>query len=458
MDDFSEDGAGFDNINAHEEHGRCQLNTEEIHMPINDRFVDDTDYGWAVRNPGIIGGFCLVLGIAVGIATSQIWLQQDLVKQLAQVEREVKATHHPLNQLTGFNDATQRTNSLLARLEDQSSKLYKAGQTIQRSDRLHDEIARLSAKLNTADATAAKLSSMQADLDKATLKLTAAQKRVDELESLAARIGRSEANIFQARDALSEMELVQQQLINQQCLMPELTATVDSHWKLQNAICDLAAQSDATDRAIDSLAHNQNRVQQLAIDTEQSNLVLAQVQSILNDQSSMDLQVQKLADTLDATSELSYAAIRLNTRIKDVQKQTTSASKNMDELAWLVNFLNSQDEKIAKAQENLHKIDQIEDQVVRLDDCVPTLVENVDLVTGLNKTMVAVLGSSDDLRSQLAEIVLMQPAVEQLATQFRQMTTPSEEGTLVNARDRAKEMIKSSQPEVKIPMYISRVK
>ncbi|WP_146115483.1 MULTISPECIES: hypothetical protein [Pirellulaceae] len=427
-------------------------------MPINDHYVDDTDYGWAMRNPGIVGGFCLVLGIAVGIAANQFWLQQDLVKQLAQVEKEVKATHHPLNQLTGFNDATQRTNSLLARLEDQSSKLYKAGQTIQRSDRLHDEIARLSAKLNTVDATAAKLSNMQSDLDKATLKLTAAQKRVDELESLAARLGRSGVDIYKAKDALSSMELVQQQLINQQCLMPELTATVDNHWKLQNAICDLAAQSDATDRAIDSLAHNQNRVQQLAIDTEQSNLVLAQVQSILDNQKSMDLQVQKLADTLDAATELSYEAIRLNTRIKDVRKETTSATKNMDELAWLVNFLNSQEEKISKAQENLHKIDQIEDQVVRLDDCVPALVENVDLVTGLNKTMVAVLGSSSDLRSQLAEIVLMQPAVEQLATQFRQITAPSEGSKLVDARDRAKEMIESSQPELKIPMYISRAK
>jgi len=427
-------------------------------MPINEHYVDDMDYGWATRNPGIIGGFCLVLGIAFGVAVTQFWLQQDMVKQLAKVEKEVKATHHPLNQLTGFNDATQRTNSLLSRLEAQSGMLYKAGQTIQRSDRLHDEIAQLSAKLNTADSTAAKLSSLQSDLDKANLKLTAAQQRVDELESLAARLGRSKADIYQAKDSLASMEMVQQQLINQQCLMPELTATVDSHWKLQNAICDLAAQSDATDRAIDSLAHNQSRVQQLAIDTEQSNLVLANVQSILDDQKSMDLQVQKLADTLDSATQLSYEAIRLNARIKDIRKQTSSANKNMDELAWLVNFLNSQEEKIAQAQGNLHKIDQIEDQVIRLEDSVPALVENVDLVTGLNKTMVAVLGSSSDLRSQLAEIVLMQPAVEQLASKFRQMTAPPESSKLVSAKDRAKEMIESSQPELKIPMYISRAK
>lgn len=427
-------------------------------MPINEHYADDTDYGWASRNPGIVGGFCLVLGLAVGVAVNQFFLQQDLVKQLAKVEKEVKATHHPLNQLTGFKDATQRTNSLLARLEDQSSMLYKSGQTIQRSDRLHDEIARLSAKLNTVDATAAKLTGLQSDLDKANLKLSAAQKRVDELESLAARLARSGADIYKAKDSLASMELVQQQLINQQCLMPELTATVDSHWKLQNAICDLAAQSDATDRAIDSLAQNQNRVQQLAIDTEQSNLVLSNVQSILDDQKSMDLQVKKLADTLDSATELSYGAIRLNTRIMEVQKQTASANKNMDELAWLVDFLNSQEDKIALAQDNLHKIDEIEDQVVRLDDCVPALVENVDLVTGLNKTMVAVLGSSSDLRSQLAEIVLMQPAVEQLATKFRKITAPEEDSKLVNARDRAKQMIESSKPEVKIPMYISRAK
>ncbi len=427
-------------------------------MPINERYGDDSDFGWATHNPGIIGGFCLVLGITLGVGITQFWLQQDVVKQLSEVRKEVKATHHPLNQLTGFQDVTNRTNSLLSRLEEQSSKLYKAGQTVQRSDNLHDEIARLSAKLVSAEGTAKKLSTLQSDLDKANLKLVAAQQKVDELESLAARLGRNGADIYQAQDALASLELVQQQLINQQCLMPELTATVDSHWQLQNAICDLAAQSDATGRAIDSLAINQDRVQQLAVDTEQSNLVLANVQSILHDQKSMDLQVKKLADTLDAATQLSYEAIRLNTRIKDVRNQTTSATKNMDEMAWLVDFLNSQEDKIAKAQENLHKIDEIENQVVRLDDCVPALVENVDLVTGLNKTMVAVLGSSADLRSELAEIVLMQPAVEQLATQFRQMTTPQDSGKLVNAKDRAKQMIEASKPEVEIPMYISRAK
>ena len=126
-------------------------------------------------------------------------------------------------------------------------------------------------------------------------------------------------------------------------------------------------------------------------------------------------------------------------------------------MAWLVDYINSQETKIATAQKNLKKIDDIQQQVVRLDECVPGLVENVDLVTGLNKTMAAVLGSSADLRAQLAEIILMQPAVEQLATRFQKLTAPEAKGELVSVRDRAKSMVQP-EPELEIPVYISRAK
>ncbi|GAA4440570.1 hypothetical protein [Bremerella cremea] len=425
-------------------------------MPINDHYSDDADLGWATHNPGIIGGFCLVLGIALGVAFTQYWLQQDLVKQLAAVQRDVKATHHPLDQLTGFRDATQRTNSLLAQLESQSGMLYKSGQTIQRSSNLHTEIGVLATKLGSAEQTAEKLATLQSNLDYANMKLAAAQQRVDELETLAARLEKSGPQVYKAQESLASIELVQQQLINQQCLMPELTATVDSHWKLQSSLCDLASQTDETRRALDMIAKHQDRVQQLAVNTEESNVVLGNVQALLEDQKSMDLQVQKLADTLDSATQLSYDAISLNSRILDVHEQTTTASKNLDEMAWLVDYLNSQEDKIATAQTNLQKIDQIEEQVARLDQCVPALVENVDLVKGLNETLVAVLGSSADLRSQLAEIVLMQPAVQQLASQFRSLTSPQESGTLVSAKDRARAMIKPSKEDLQIPAYISR--
>lgn len=447
----------LDNINAHEEHGHCNQHTEEFHMPINDRYLDDADYGWASHNPSIIGGFCLVMGIAVGVAVSQFWLQQDLREQLAAVERDVKATHHPLNQLTGFKDASNRTNSLLGRLELQSGMLYKAGQTIQQTERLNDEIARLAGKLDSIDKAAEKMAKMESNLTYANAKLAVAEGRVRQLEELANRLKNSGPQVYMAQDALASIELIQQQLINQQCVMPELTETVNSQWKLQDAICDLAAQADATDRAIDSLASHQDRVQELAIDTESSQLVLSNVQHMLKDQQSMDLQVKKLADTLDAATELSYEAIRLNSQLNNVYKQTSAASKNMDEMAWLVDYINSQETKISAAQKNLKKIDDIQQQVVRLDECVPSLVENVDLVTGLNKTMGAVLGSSADLRAQLAEIILMQPAVEQLATRFQKLTAPDTKGELVSVRDRAKSMV---QPErrFEIPVYISRAK
>ncbi|MBI1248104.1 hypothetical protein GC197_09710 [bacterium] len=427
-------------------------------MPISDHYSDDTDFGWASHNPGILAGFCLILGLVLGAAITQYWLQQDLIKQLAAVQRDVKATHHPLDQLTAFSDSTQRANSLLGRLEEQSSMLYKASQTVQRSDRLHDEIARLSAKLVAAQESATKLQSLESELEATNLKLVSAQQRVDELEMLAARLSRSDVQIDMARESLTEIESIQQQLINQQCLMPELLATVDFHWKLENSICKMAAQSDATSRAIDSLAKNQDRVQELAIGTEEANVVLGNVEALLENQQSIDLQVQKLADTLDSATELSYKAIRLNTRIKDISTHTTAASKNMDEMAWLVDYLNSQEDKLAQAESNLHKIDNIEKQVTRLDQCVPDLVENVDLVKGLNKTLVSVLDSSAGLRSELAEIVLMQPAVQQLASQFRSMTTPTDSGTkVVSARERAKAMIDEVTPELKVPMYISRV-
>ncbi|PQO47056.1 hypothetical protein [Blastopirellula marina] len=426
-------------------------------MPINDHYLEDSEFGWASHNPGIIGGFSLILGLALGIALSQYWLQQDLKQQLAAVERDIKATHHPLNQLTGFKDATIRANTLLGRLENQSSMLYKAGQTVQQSERLNDQIARMSTKLDSVEVAARKLAKMESNLTHANAKLAVAEGRIRQLEELASRLNEDGADAYKAQEALAAIELTQQQLINQQCLMPELIATVDSQWRMQSAICDLAKQSDATGRAIELLADNQDRVQHLAVESEASQLVLGNVKHLLEDQQSMDLQVKKLADTLDAATALSYEAIRLNTVLNNVHRQTSSATQNMDELAWLVDYINSQDDKIATAQKTLRQIDDITVQVARLDDCVPGLVENVDLVKGLNKTMGAVLGSSMSLRTQLAEIVLMQPAVEQLASRFEQLTSPQPQTELASAKDRAKSMIEPEQ-ELQIPVYISRAK
>ncbi len=431
-------------------------------MPVNHNFGDDFDRGRQLQTTGLVGGFCLLLGLAVGVGITQYHLKKDLVAQLDQVRQEVHAVHQPLDQLTGFKNTAHRANSLLARLEAQNGMLYKASQTLQQSNQLHDQVAQLSTKLGTAEVAADKLAQLEgqlqrqnASLERASQQLARSESRVGALEKLVRQLENGLPRAAQAQSALVALERVRDDVINQQCLLPELDAAVQSHRVLEQSIRELASHTSATDRAIDLLAANQSKIQALAIGTEESGLVLHGLEELLAQQQQLQPQVAKLEETLENASALSYQALHVNSRLQGVQRQTAAASANLDELAWLVEYLGSQDQKIAKAQSSLKQLDLIQQQVVQLDACVPELVENVNLVKGLNKTLVAVLGSSHDLRTQLAEIVLMQPAVEQLATQFRSLTAPEADRELVDARQQARMLIESQQ-EAGDAVFVSR--
>lgn len=433
-------------------------------MPTNHQYAETADYGQGVRSPGLVGVLAVALGIALGIGLTQFYLQHDVSRQLAEIRQEIQATHKPLGQLTGFKDTAHRANSLLGRLEAQSGLLVEAGQTVAKSDALVDEIARLSAKLTSAQAAADEMQRLEANLqrqtaalERATAKLASTEGRVRQLEALALRLQQGAPRIEEANHSLVALERLREEIINQQCLLPELNATVDSHKKLGDSIRELAGQSDVTSRAIATLAANQAQVQALAIGTEETNLVLSDMQHLVEQHGVLQPQVNLLADTLDEASALSYQSLHLNTRLRDLQQKTSAASKSLDEMAWVCDYLSSQDEKIAASQKNLKQIDTLQKQVAELGEVVPAMVENIDLVKGLNRTMVAILGSSASLRAQLAEIVLMQPAVEQLATQFRSLTAPEPKGELVDVKTKARQMIApKAKPE--IPVYISRAK
>jgi len=432
-------------------------------MPNNANFTEDFDNQGLPTNPAIIGGFCLILGLAVGAAISQLWIHRDLTARLDAVDKEIKATHEPLDQLTGFNDVTHRANSLLARLENQSGKIYKAGQTISQSDRLCDDINALNKQIASAKWSAAEIASLEdemnrqrAALDRANQQLVTNQVRVTELESLVSKLTSDMPRTAEARASLAAMNRLRDEVINQQCILPELAATIQSHRILERSIRDLADQKDATDRAINALADNQSKIQDLAIGTEESNMVVHNVKEMVDANASLGTQVENLANTLSDASELAYHTSRLQVDLQDVRERSTTAAATLDQLAWLCDYLISQDSKLAHAEENLKQIDELTVQVERLDETVPTMVENVDLIKGLNTTLKAVVATSTTLRAELAEMVLMQPAFEQFASRFKNVTSPEAGTEVVDAKSRAKEMIKEN--ETAETVFVSQAK
>jgi len=433
-------------------------------MPTQSNFSDDFEARWSAKNAGMIGGFCLVLGLAIGVGITQYSIHQEMQAEIAAMRKEIKATHDPLNQLTGFKEVTDRSNTLLSRLEDQSRKLYKAGQTIERSNRLCKDIDALALKLSGAQWSAAEISGLEAEmkqqregLDRAQLRLASNQRRVDELEAMIDRLTRDMPKTREAQASLLAIDRLRDDIINQQCMIPELSATVDSHRLLEASIRKLAENSDTTQRAIDALASNQDQIHNLAIESEHAAMVLLNVESLLEDQQAIDVQVENLAVSLDKAADLAHNTSRLNVEIQDVRKKSAAASATLDQLAWMCEYLSAQDHKLVKAEQSLKQIDSITGQVNRLDDTVPTLVEHVELIEGLNKTLGSVLTSSQSIRAKLAEIVLMQPVVEQLASSFRTLTTTSPQTELVDSKERAKQLIEAYSESTEA-VFVSQAK
>jgi hypothetical protein len=169
-----------------------------------------------------------------------------------------------------------------------------------------------------------------------------------------------------------------------------------------------------------------------------------QVDSLLAEQQAMQRRLGDIDAALQEAAYLQQDATRLQAKLVGNRNKAWEAMSSLDEMVWICEYLGSQEKSLAKAENSLDKIDILNQQAVRLDDSIQDLVENVDLIRGLNATMISVVGSSVKLRTGLAEIMLMEPAVQKLAGNLRSITSPGIDRALTDSKSRARQMVQES--------------
>lgn len=424
-------------------------------MSIHTDYSNDTDLGWLQRNIGLAACFCLVLGGLLGIGISQISFQRGISDQLAEVQRELRATKHEIHHLTGFEANADKANSLLAKLEAQSGLVFKAARSLEEAQRLHAQVADLDLKLGSAQGSLDRTERLLGQLDRNSARVHQAQSMAIQLTDLVGDLSRQADKLPEAQATLASIDRLQESVINQQCMMPELKATVEAHRDLESSIGRLSQSYDATKRSLDLIARTQAKIQEIGIETEQAGSVLLQVDSLLAEQQGMQRRLGDIDAALQEAAHLQQDATRLQAKLVGNRKNSWEAMSNLDEMVWICEYLGSQGQTLAKAENSLTKIDILNEQAVRLDASIQDLVENVDLIRGLNATMISVVSSSVKIRTGLAEIMLMEPAVQKLAGSLRGITSPNTDRSLTEAKSRARQLMQESDPNGET-VYVSQ--
>ncbi|TWT30820.1 hypothetical protein [Blastopirellula retiformator] len=356
---------------------------------------------------GLVTCALVLLGIAAGAAGGMFFAQRDFHREIATLKAEVAESRHDIQVLTGYADDAGRTNSLLSQLRRQRTSL-------------------------------AENQLLAGELEHTLAKVEAAALRIDD-----------------AKAVLARMEDLQEQIVNQQCLASELAAALDQQKTVQYQLIDLATDHDSAKHSLDALASNQSRMQEIADSLEENELTVDRVASVLDKQVRLGDDIASAQAALDLAAEVAADSAELHGALADNHRNSERALSSLDEMVWICEYLNSQSPRLAITQANLRQIDEIQKEAATLKESVGGLVENVETIRGLNRSLSSVVTTTVGMRSGLAEIMLLEPAVRQLASSHRELEQLVNGTPQLDVQSRARQLI-AEHGEPKETVYVSQ--
>ncbi|MGY8770870.1 MAG: hypothetical protein ACKVH8_20865 [Pirellulales bacterium] len=425
---------------------------------------NDSDPTWMQQYAGFVAFLFLMIGTAAGAAGSLFYVQSNMLAEMDELKDEIYESRKAVNKLTAFEDSSKKANTLLANLEEQKHLFAQASRTMREIDSLKRTIAGLDTKIGSVNTVASKMQALLKQIDSQAGLLTESKQRVtdvhetlNQVDSLIERINGQSDTIEVANETLNTIENLHIQVVNQQCVIPELVATIEAHKQLENDVFVMASNADVTRRAIDSLGSNQAKIQEIAFTLEETQQSMNQVEDLMTRQQQLAPRVVALEVTLESTEKAMQQANQVQNLLIENRSSAVKAFANLDELLWICEYLGTQDEQLIQAEENLYKINVINDQVMNLDSCADSLVDHVKMIQNLNVAMSTVLNTSSQLRSGMGEIMLLEPAIVQLTTRMRHLNSLEFESKMVDTKTRAQNLLEELNVEKKTE-YISRSK
>jgi vacuolar-type H+-ATPase subunit I/STV1 len=377
---------------------------------------------WIQSHPMLILSLTFVVGLLLGISGNTLMTQQGSIKELAAIRAELHKSSRTINRLAGYDTTVGKANTLLGSLRNQQRSLAVAAEDLRQIDDLSRRLQIIEGDLETTSDRAFKLASTVSTINEQTDLVT------DYAES-----------------ALTSLQDLQMVAIDQQFAIPEVQNALVAQETINEQLKQLGDRQDISERSLEAIAGNQNRIQDLAIGFEESFANIEQIDELMGRQDELELAMRDFDYVLNSAKWLAADAREVQDILSNNRAAHREALANLDQLVWMSDYLGMQGDSLAEAEKSLSKIDRIQDESNRLESALGELVDVVELVSGVNTALASVSDTAVQIRQDLAEIVLLQPAVRQIYSGMHNEVRETSSPRVVDAKERARALIHSSR-------------
>ena len=376
---------------------------------------------WMQSHPMLILSLTFVVGLLLGISGNTLMTQQGSIKELAAIRAELHKSSRTINRLAGYDTTVGKANTLLGSLRNQQRTLAGAAEDLRQIGDINRRLQIIEEDLDTTS-------------DR-TFKLASTVSTVNEQTDLVSGY---------AESALTSLQDLQMVAIDQQFAIPEVQNALVAQETINEQLKQLGGQQDISERSLEAIAGNQNRIQDLAIGFEESFANIEQFDELMARQDELELAMRDFDYVLNSAKWLAADAREVQDILSNNRAAHRDALSNLDQLVWMSDYLGMQGDSLADAEESLAKIDRIQDESSRLETALGELVDVVELVSGVNTALASVSDTAVQIRKDLAEIVLLQPAVRQIYSGMHNEVRETSSPRVVDAKERARALIHSS--------------
>ena len=376
---------------------------------------------WMQSHPMLILSLTFVVGLLLGISGNTLMTQQGSIKELAAIRAELHKSSRTINRLAGYDTTVGKANTLLGSLRNQQRTLAVAAEDLRQIGDINRRLQIIEEDLDTTS-------------DR-TFKLASTVSTVNEQTDLVSGY---------AESALTSLQDLQMVAIDQQFAIPEVQNALVAQETINEQLKQLGGQQDISERSLEAIAGNQNRIQDLAIGFEESFANIEQFDELMARQDELELAMRDFDYVLNSAKWLAADAREVQDILSNNRAAHRDALTNLDQLVWMSDYLGMQGDSLAEAEESLAKIDRIQDESSRLETALGELVDVVELVSGVNTALASVSDTAVQIRKDLAEIVLLQPAVRQIYSGMHNEVRETSSPRVVDAKERARALIHSS--------------
>ena len=381
---------------------------------------------WLSSHPMMILSLTFLVGLLLGISGNSLMTQQGSMKELAAIRAELHNSGRTINRLAGYESTVEKSNTLLSNLRDQQRSLAAAANDLRQLNDINRQLHLIEGQLD--------------DTGSRTTNMASLMSTINEQSDLVAN---------QAESTLTTLQDLQVLAIDQQFAIPELQNALYAQEAINNRVQSLGHDQDVSARSLQAIRENQDRVQELASGFEESFAEIEQMEELMERQGELEVAMRDFDYVLNSAKWLAADAREVQGILSENRASHREALTNLDELIWMSDYLGMQGESLAQAQASLTKIDEIQGEATRLEETLGELVDVVELVRGVNAALASVSDTAVAIRQDLAEIVLLQPAVRQIYSGIQQEVREASSPTVADAKERARALIYSSRAQEK---------